>query len=150
MGHGLELLSDPVAERLLASTNPARLAYSWTDGTPRVVPIWFHWDGIRVYFGTPPSAPKIKALQADPSVAVTIDSNAFPWDVLMIRGEVTVEILPDVGPEYVAAAERYFGPEAAATWVSQMRGRPMARIALTPESVRVLDFQTRFPSAMSA
>lgn len=38
----LALLNDPIAQALLQSTIPARLAYSWTDGTPRVVPIWFH------------------------------------------------------------------------------------------------------------
>jgi hypothetical protein len=41
------LLSEPVAQELLQSTTPARLAYVWRDGTPRVVPIWFHWDGKR-------------------------------------------------------------------------------------------------------
>ena len=35
----LALLNHPVAQDLLHSTNPARLAYSWHDGTPRVVPI---------------------------------------------------------------------------------------------------------------
>jgi hypothetical protein len=38
----LELLDDPVAEKLLRSAIPARLAYTWMDGTPRVVPVWFH------------------------------------------------------------------------------------------------------------
>jgi hypothetical protein len=32
----LALLNDPIAQALLQSTIPARLAYSWTDGTPRV------------------------------------------------------------------------------------------------------------------
>src|SRR5689334_13498865 len=31
----LELLTDPVAEALLESVNPAQLAYTWTDGSPR-------------------------------------------------------------------------------------------------------------------
>ena len=44
----LALLHHPVAQELLHSTNPARLAYSWHDGTPRVVPIWFHWTGQEV------------------------------------------------------------------------------------------------------
>jgi hypothetical protein len=35
---GPELLQDPVAQELLASRIPARLAYVWTDGTPRVSP----------------------------------------------------------------------------------------------------------------
>ncbi len=33
------LLDDPVAQDLLHSTNMARLAYTWSDGTPRVIPI---------------------------------------------------------------------------------------------------------------
>ena len=42
--HGsLELLNDPIAQELLHSTMPARLAYTWPDGTPRVVAIWFHF-----------------------------------------------------------------------------------------------------------
>ncbi len=36
---GPELLEDPIARELLASTIPARLAYVSKDGTPRVVPI---------------------------------------------------------------------------------------------------------------
>ena len=43
----LGLLSDPVAEELLSSVNPARLAYTWTDGSPRVVPMWFYWTGVK-------------------------------------------------------------------------------------------------------
>ena len=41
-------LSDPIAQELLTSRIPARLAYTWSDGTPRVVPIWFHWDGAQI------------------------------------------------------------------------------------------------------
>ena len=37
----LSLLNEPVAQELLQSTIPARLSYVWSDGTPRVVPIWF-------------------------------------------------------------------------------------------------------------
>jgi nitroimidazol reductase NimA-like FMN-containing flavoprotein (pyridoxamine 5'-phosphate oxidase superfamily) len=62
----LSLLHDPVAHQLLQSTIPARLAYTWTDGTPRVVPIWFHWTGEDVVMGGPPDAPKINAIRANP------------------------------------------------------------------------------------
>lgn len=44
------LLNDPVAQKLLQAPIPAHLAYVWTDGTPRVVPIWFHWTGNEVVF----------------------------------------------------------------------------------------------------
>ena len=82
----LELLQDPVSQELLQSKIPARLAYIAADGTPRVVPIWFHWDGREFVMATPPKAPKLKALAKNPKVALTIDDNAFPHKVLLVRG----------------------------------------------------------------
>ncbi len=55
--HDLSQLQDPVAQQLLNSTAPARLAYTWSDGTPRVVPIWFHWDGGAIVLASPPRRP---------------------------------------------------------------------------------------------
>jgi PPOX class probable F420-dependent enzyme len=145
----LALLDDPVAQLLLHSSLPARLAYTWRDGTPRVVPIWFHWDGSAVVLGTPLRAPKLKALAAQPQVALTIDSDSWPYKILSIRGTATIERLEDVSPEYAAAAARYFGAEQGEAWVAQVRGMPMARIRVVPEWVGILDFETRFPSALS-
>ena len=146
----VELLSDPVAQALLASRHPARLAYTWTDGTPRVVPIWFTWTGETLVFGTPPKAPKLKALRHHHEVAVTIDdASAWPYQALLVRGVATVDLLDDVVPEYAQAADRYFGPEQGAAWLSQLRGQPMARVSVRPSWVTVLDFETRFPSALS-
>jgi hypothetical protein len=146
----LNLLEDPVAQELLGSQELARLAYTWLDGTPRVVPIWFHWTGERLTFGSPPKAPKVRALEREPHVAVTIDSwRGWPPHVLLIRGDATIEVLDDVSDEYAASACRYFGDEQGNAWVAQLGGRPMARIAVTPSWVGVLDFETRFPSALS-
>jgi hypothetical protein len=146
----LSLLDDPVAQRLLQSTIPARLAYTWTDGTPRVVPIWFHWNGQEVVFGGPTDAPKMQALHDGAKVAVTIDSDTMPHEVLLLRGTVHVNVVDGVVPEYAAAATRYFGPEQGEAWVEQMRSLApqMARIVMTPEWAGVIDFQTRFPNAI--
>jgi len=145
----LELLDHPVAQRLLSSTEPAQLAYSWLDGTPRTIPIWFHWDGKDIVLATPPRAPKLAALRANPHVAVTIDEHAWPYKILYVRGVASVEMLDDVSPEYAAAAERYFGPEQGRAWVDQLRGQPIARIRVAPQWANVIDFETRFPSALA-
>lgn len=148
---GLEMLDDPVARDLLSSRQVARLAYTWTDGTPRVVPIWFHWDGEVVTMGTPVRAPKLRALKEHPEVALTIDDEReWPYRALLLRGDVSTEMLDDVAPEYEAAAHRYFGDEQGEAWVAGLRGQPMARLTVRPRWVRVLDFVTRFPSALSA
>lgn len=147
----LALLEHPVARELLASNIPARVAYVASDGTPRVLPIWFHWDGRELVLGTPPNSPKVKALARNPKVAVTIDDNTFPHKVLLIRGTAHLKTVEGVAPEYAQAAERYFGPEQGRTWVEQLRAKipQMVRIAITPQWVGVLDFETRFPSALA-
>jgi len=145
----LDLLKDPVAEALLGSTIPARLAYNWTDGTPRVVPIWFHWTGDQIVLGSPAKAPKLKALPVNPRVALAIDDHTvWPHKVLLMRGDAAVELQDDVVPEYALSATRYFGAEQGNAWVDTLRGKPMARIAITPDWVGILDFETRFPSAL--
>lgn len=146
----LGLLQHPVAQELLKSTIPARLAYIATDGTPRVLPIWFHWTGRELVMGTLPNAAKLKSLIRNPKVAVTIDDNTFPHKVLLIRGTVRLETVDGVVPEYAMAAERYLGAQGR-EWVRQLSGKTktMPRIALTPEWVGVLDFQTRLPATLS-
>jgi len=148
----LSLLEDPVALRLLKSTNIGHLAYTWHDGSPRVVPIWFYWNGQEIVMGTPPNAPKVHALRENPKVSLEIDSGEWPYRVLIIRGTARIAIVEGVAPEYAAAAERYFGEEQGRAWAGQVGSMfpQMARIVLRPEWVGILDFETRFPSAFSA
>ncbi len=144
----LDLLNDPIAQELLHSTNPARVAYLWKDGTPRVVPIWFHWNGQELVLGTSVGMPKIKVIN-NTKVAVTIDANAFPYHVLLIRGTASVTIVDGIAPEYVASANRYFGEEGGKAWIKNMEGTPqMARVAIKPEWVAVQDFERRFPNEL--
>lgn len=147
----IDLLKDPVAEKLLESVNPARLAYNWFDGSPRVVPIWFHWNGEELVVASPPRAPKLKALRNDPRVALTIDANGYPYPVLLVRGTAKVEMCQGVAPEYALAARRYFGEEQGAAWISNVENTltEIGRVVITPGWVGVLDFQNRFPSALS-
>ncbi len=146
------LLDDPVAQELLHSTNLARLAYTWRDGTPRVVPIWFHWDGETIVLGSPPNAPKVDVLPTNSKVALTIDRDEWPYHALLVRGSAQVERVEGVTPEYEAAARRYFGAEQGREWVEGVRQMTseMVRIIVRPEWVCVLDFEQRFPSAIQA
>lgn len=147
---GRELLDDPVAVELLQSSIPARLAYRWRDGTPRVVPIWFQWNGSEVVMATPARAPKVDAVRTGDQVAVTIDGNDWPYRALTMRGPVTVTPSEGIVPEYAQAAVRYLGEEQGRAWLEQLPpGVQTYRLAVRPEVVTVIDFQTRFPSAIS-
>jgi hypothetical protein len=107
------------------------------------------WKGIVI--GTPPTAPKMKALRQNPDVALTIESSAaWPYQVLLIRGKAEIDIVEGPAPEYVAAARRYFGEEQGRAWIEQMGPlmTQMARLTIRPAWVGTLDFETRFPSAV--
>ena len=139
------LIQHPISQKLLQSKSWARLAYTWKDGTPRVVPIGFHWNGREVVMATGLDAPKMKALQNGTKVALTIESSD-PDHVLLIRGSIRVDTVDGIAPEFVALCRRYMGEETSDGFVGQLRaGLPrMARIFVTPEWVGLLDFETRF------
>jgi hypothetical protein len=146
----LSLLESDIAKRLLSSTVPARLAYTWTDGTPRVVPIWFHWTGEELVMATFAPSPKIRALRANPEVALTIDTEGFPPDALLVRGRASVTEVVGAVPEYRLSARRYLGEAVATPYMAEVdqSGATMARIAVRPTWVGTLDFRSRFPSAL--
>ena len=146
----LDLLNDPVAQQLLHSHIPARLAYIWTDGTPRVVPIGFHWTGEELALGTFVDAPKMHALENGAKVAVSIDSDTMPYEVLLIRGVIRMNVVEGIASEYASMTRRIMGEEEAKQWLENMRPLTpqMAVIYIRPEWVGILDFQARFPSAL--
>jgi len=146
----LALLEHPVARELLQSRAPARLAYDWVDGTPRIVPIGFHWNGTELVLGTPTDSPKMKALRDGSKVAVSIDTDSMPYHVLQIRGTVRTDVVEGVAPEYAAMTIRCLGEEQGRAWLESMRSLcpQMARVFIKPEWVGILDFEARFPSAV--
>jgi hypothetical protein len=144
------LLNDPVAQKMLQSTVPARFAYNWSDGTPRVIPIGFHWNGAEIVLGTPPDAPKMKVLKDGDQVALTIDSDTMPYKVLLIRGPIRTDTVDGIAPEYAAMTKRVFGEEGGQAWLAQMAPicPRMSRVFIKPTWVGILDFESRFPSAL--
>jgi Pyridoxamine 5'-phosphate oxidase len=153
----LRLLESELARTLLSSTLPARYAYTARDGTPRIVPSWFVWTGEELVMPTFISAPhvrhaayRLRALRANPAVAVTIDTESFPPHVLSIRGKAEITEVDGIPQEYADAARRYLGEEEASTYLAQIDhpSTRMARIAVRPAWVGLIDFQTRLPSAL--
>jgi hypothetical protein len=146
----LQILNDPLAQELLRSNIPARLAYTGRDGAPRAIPIAFHWTGQEVVICTPPHAAKVRALRANPKVALTIDTTTFPPLVLLVRGRASVEVVDGVPSEYLAGSKKIVGEEGFPAFEEQVRAlyQQMARIAIVPEWAKLLDFETRLPTAV--
>ncbi len=145
------LFADPVAQKLLHAPTLARFAYTGLDGAPRVIPIGWEWDGSALLMWTVPRSAKVRALQRDPRVAVTIDTNDFPPKVLLVRGTATVEEIEGVPQGYLEAGHKNVGDDQYDEWVAGVRALydSMVEIRITPTWAKILDFETRIPSAVA-
>lgn len=146
----VDLLQDPVAQELLTGQYPAHLSYVWKDGTPRVIPIGFHWNGKELVVAGTDAAPRNQVIDGQ-KVTLVIDTYTFPFKVLTIRGTARLERVAQPPPEYAMACESLMGKEVAAAWFGMLgpllpKIKYFAKICITPEWVRITDFQTRFPS----
>ena len=146
-----ELFADPFAQKMLAASIVARLAYTGLDGGPRVVPISWGWTGTELHLWTTPNAPKVRALARDPRVAVTLDTDDFPPNVLLIRGTASLETRPGVPQGYLDAGHKNIADDQYDDWVAGVRGlyEEMVTIRVTPTWAKILDFETRLPSAVA-
>ncbi len=145
-----EIMAGDVARKLLQRTI-ARLAYVARDGTPRVVPIGYLWDGSAIVMCTATNAAKVKALQVNPDVALTIDTDDFPPNVLLLRGKAELELVDGIPDEYMQMNDpSYMTAEQRDAWEAGVRSLydAMYRIRVIPTWAKVLDFETTLPSAV--
>jgi len=145
------VLAQPLSQKLMDSAIPARLAYTGVDGDPRVVPVGFFWDGTHIVIGTVPASAKVSALRKNPRVAVTIDTEGFPPNVLQIRGAAAVEIVDGVPDSFIEASRKLVPESDFAGWESGVRAlyQQMAQITITPDWAKLLDFETTIPKAVA-
>lgn len=152
----VRLLEAPAAQEMLQSREPARVAYIGPDGLPRIATMQFHWTGEELVVTSIASLPKVRAIRAHPEIQITIDTFAIepgiPMRVLSMRGEASITEVEGVVPEAYLANCRYVGKEMADAWAGWI-GQPgtiVARIAVRPRWVSLLDYQTRFPEGWPA
>ena len=146
----IAVLNKPLALELMNSIVPARIAYNGPDGYPRVIPVGFLWKGEEIVFCSPANAAKVRSIQNDPKVAITIDTEGMPPQVLFIRGDAAVEIVEGVAEEFLEASRRRMPEDAFVHWEDDMRGLydQMAVITITPTWAKLIDFETTLPSAI--
>ena len=146
-----EVLDRPLSRELLAR-DITRLSYVAADGTPRVLPIAFTWNGAEIVMCTTKNAPKLPALHNNPTVALTIDTEVHPPKILLIRGRAELDVVDGIPDEYLQATSTYeMTPEQRVEWEAEVRSLyhdGMVRIVVTPSWAKLIDFETTLPSAV--
>jgi PPOX class probable F420-dependent enzyme len=70
------------------------------DGLPHLVPIWFSWDGERLFIASKPNAVKVRNVQAKPIVMLALGEPEDDFDVGLVEGKAevasatTAELMP--------------------------------------------------------
>ena len=84
-------------------------------------------------------AAKLDTIVEGSALAVTIDTEDFPYRSLKIRG--TAELRPTTGlaDEYITAAERTLGPEMSRRWQEFLGNPDQVVIGLRPNWARFSD-----------
>jgi hypothetical protein len=143
-----EILGKPISQELL-NRDIARLAYVAKDGSPRVVPIAITWNGSEVVMCTSTNAPKLASLRRNPAVALTIDTEVHPPNILLIRGEAVLDEVEGIPDEYLQMNGSYeMTPEQRAGFETEVRSLypSMVRIVVTPTWAKLIDFEETLPA----
>jgi pyridoxamine 5'-phosphate oxidase-like protein len=145
-----EILNRPLSREMLAR-DLARLAYVATDGTPRAIPIGFTWNGAEIVMCTPKNAPKLPALRANPTVALTIDTEVHPPTILLLRGRAELDEVEGIPEEFLTMNGTYsMTSEQRIEWEAEVRSLydGMVRIVVTPTWAKLIDFEETLPTAV--
>src|SRR5207249_2809926 len=107
-----------------------QLSYSALDGGPRVIPIAYLWDGNAFRMWTIPISAKVRALEADPRVAISIDIIGPPPRNLLARGRAELSTVDGVPDGYLEASHRTMPRDAWDGFDAQVRAMYDSMVAL--------------------
>jgi len=83
-------MSKEEIDEFLAEPFIARLACLKPDGSPYVVPAWYHWDGLSFWFVARERSVWAHYLALDPRVSVVVDEPVPPIRKVMVEGTAVI------------------------------------------------------------
>jgi len=130
-------------DRFLARPLIARLATS-DDNLPRVLPMWFWWDGSDLWMETSPTFANYRILKGNPYAAVTVDEalSGLAMRAVIMRGRIEIIEAPleDVMATVRRIHQRYLSPEEQASEAGRsMQLGSHVLLRFTPERILTWD-----------
>jgi len=126
----MELPDELVA--LLRAPSTCYVATTMPDGSPQMTQTWADTDGRNVLINTVQGFQKLRNIERDPRVAVSISDPSAPSRYFAVRGHV-VDVTTEGGAEHIEAlAQRYLG--GPYPWFG---GRDQSRVIVTIAADRI-------------
>jgi PPOX class probable F420-dependent enzyme len=120
---------------ILKGKNFAHVATHMRSGRIQVTPVWIDFDGTHVLMNTAEGRVKVKNLDRDPQVAMSVMDTENPYRYVQIRGRVVEKTHEGADAHIDALAKRYLGLDSY-----PMRGPGEVRVIykIAPESVQTM------------
>jgi PPOX class probable F420-dependent enzyme len=117
---------------LLRRPSTCYVATTMPDGSPQMTQTWVDTDGTHVLINTVQGYQKVRNVERDPRVAVTVADPADPFRYFTVRGRVTT-MTTEGGSEHIEAlSQRYTG--GPYPWYGG-RGQVRLIMTITPDKV---------------
>jgi PPOX class probable F420-dependent enzyme len=91
----------------LASERVLWLTTVTAKGVPQPSPVWFLWHDDSVLIYSQPHAPKVRAIQQNPQVALSFNSTFTGGDVVIFRGTAELVLPSPLPSTHDAFMEKY-------------------------------------------
>lgn len=116
----------PALLDLLGKPSPCFIATTMPDGSPQLTQTWVGTDGEHIVINTVQGFQKVRNIERDPRVAVTVADPENVSNYFSVRGRV-IDITPKGGAESIEElAQKYIG--GPYPWFG---GRDQVRLVLT-------------------
>lgn len=137
-------MSREAIDRFLARPLLARLATS-DQNLPRVLPMWYRWDGTDLWMETSPTFVNARILRRNPRAAVTVDESIGGFGLRAVVMQGSVELIDEPVDEVMDMVQRiyarYLSPEERASEAGQrMLGAGHLLIRFTAQ--RIISWDT--------
>lgn len=119
----------PELLELLRQPSPCFIATTMPDGSPQLTQTWVDTDGTNILINSVAGFQKVRNVERDPRVAVSVSDPAAPARYFAVRGRV-IGVTTDGAAEHIEAlGQRYLG--GPYPWYG---GRDQQRVIMTIEA----------------
>ncbi len=89
----------------------AHVATVGPDGNPHVTPVWIDYDGTHVRFNSAKGRVKVKNLERNPRVALSMQDPDNPYRYVQVRGRIVEATEKGADAHIDALAKKYLGQD---------------------------------------
>lgn len=137
-----QMTQDRIAE-FLAPPRHAIIATNRADGPPQLTPVWYLYEGGRVYISAGVDTVKVRNLRRDPNVTICVDGGHPDARYVIFQGTVTI-VEPNAGEQQEMRRRIIYhyheNEEDARRYHESMRDSPSVLLILEPAKVITQDF----------